>query len=133
MTVNRSKLTHTHTQHINSLSTQNQNPPQKKKQSFHRQSVLERERAMEGLRRATIMAVLVLAVLMCAEEVSGTRWTVGGNKGWTTNVNYTIWAQDKHFYNGDWLCKSFLWAQIHSIIKLKLSVALKGSCFYFIF
>lgn len=40
-------------------------------------------------------------------EVSATRWTVGAHMGWTTNVNYTIWAKDKHFYNGDWLCKLF--------------------------
>ncbi|KAI4320409.1 hypothetical protein MLD38_033894 [Melastoma candidum] len=31
------------------------------------------------------------------------RFIVGSNMGWTTNVNYTIWSQDKHFYNGDWL------------------------------
>ena len=77
------------------------------------QTELERntERAMEGLRRgfgsgSAMAAVMVLAfVLVMVPEASATRFTVGGNKGWTTNVNYTIWAQDKHFYNGDWLCK----------------------------
>ncbi|KAF2299400.1 hypothetical protein GH714_031836 [Hevea brasiliensis] len=47
------------------------------------------------------LAVVLMAVLV--PEVSATRWIVGGNMGWTTNVNYTVWAKDKHFYNGDWL------------------------------
>ena len=51
------------------------------------------------------LAVLVFAMVVMVPEVSATRWTVGSNMGWTTNVNYTIWAQGKHFYNGDWLCK----------------------------
>jgi len=67
---------------------------------------------MEGVKGGTGFGSLamVVLVLMCAEMamvpgVSATRWIVGANMGWTTNVNYTIWAQDKHFYNGDWLCK----------------------------
>lgn len=68
---------------------------------------------MEGVRRglgfgsgsAMAFVVLLALVLVMVPEASATRFTVGGNKGWTTNVNYTIWAQDKHFYNGDWLCK----------------------------
>ncbi|KAL6136577.1 hypothetical protein ACLB2K_061872 [Fragaria x ananassa] len=66
---------------------------------------------MEGVRRglgfgsgsAMAFVVLLALVLVMVPEASATRFTVGGNKGWTTNVNYTIWAQDKHFYNGDWL------------------------------
>ncbi|PON96331.1 Cupredoxin [Trema orientale] len=69
---------------------------------------------MEGLRRRQIpsgspaavtgMVAFMFAVLvMVPEEVSAKRWIVGDNMGWTSNVNYTIWAQDKHFYNGDWL------------------------------
>ncbi|XP_011035820.1 PREDICTED: lamin-like protein [Populus euphratica] len=49
------------------------------------------------------LAVLVFAMVVMVPEVSATRWTVGSNMGWTNNVNYTIWAQGKHFYNGDWL------------------------------
>lgn len=49
------------------------------------------------------LAVLVFAMVVMVPEVSATRWTVGSNMGWTSNVNYTIWAQGKHFYNGDWL------------------------------
>lgn len=48
-------------------------------------------------------AVVLCALLVMVPEVAATRWTVGANMGWTTNVNYTIWAQNKHFYNGDWL------------------------------
>jgi len=51
------------------------------------------------------LAVLVFSMVVMVPEVSATRWTVGSNMGWTSNVNYTIWAQGKHFYNGDWLCK----------------------------
>ncbi|MCL7031480.1 hypothetical protein MKW94_011723 [Papaver nudicaule] len=42
-------------------------------------------------------------LIMLPSGVSAKRWTVGGNKGWTSNVNYTIWAQDIKFYKGDWL------------------------------
>ncbi|KAF5479468.1 hypothetical protein F2P56_000286 [Juglans regia] len=65
---------------------------------------------MEGVKRGTgyLSLTMVVVVLMCAAVVmvpgvSATRWTVGANMGWTTNVNYTTWAKDKHFYNGDWL------------------------------
>ncbi|GFS32457.1 early nodulin-like protein 16 [Actinidia rufa] len=63
---------------------------------------------MERLRRgiATPVAVVVLAcaVLVMIPQVLSVRYIVGsGMGGWNTNVNYTIWAQDKHFYNGDWL------------------------------
>ncbi|RVW80872.1 Lamin-like protein [Vitis vinifera] len=51
-----------------------------------------------------LAVVLMCAVVLMLPEVSATRWTVGGNQGWSTNVNYTVWAKDKHFYNGDWLC-----------------------------
>ncbi|KAJ6960089.1 lamin-like protein [Populus alba x Populus x berolinensis] len=52
------------------------------------------------------LAVLVFSMVVMVPEVSATRWTVGSNMGWTTNFNYTVWAQGKHFYNGDWLCHS---------------------------
>ncbi|GKU97283.1 hypothetical protein SLEP1_g10450 [Rubroshorea leprosula] len=60
---------------------------------------------MEVVRGRMMAAVAVLACAMAVmvSEVEATKWTVGGNKFWATNVNYTIWAQDKHFYNGDWL------------------------------
>ncbi|KAJ0041894.1 hypothetical protein Pint_19153 [Pistacia integerrima] len=50
-----------------------------------------------------VALVLVWAMVVMVPEVAATRWTVGANQGWTNNVNYTIWAQDKHFINGDWL------------------------------
>ncbi|CAK7322983.1 unnamed protein product [Dovyalis caffra] len=49
------------------------------------------------------VAVLVFAMVLMVPEVSATRWTVGSNMGWASNVNYTIWAQDKQFYKDDWL------------------------------
>ncbi|KAM7520696.1 hypothetical protein LguiB_019658 [Lonicera macranthoides] len=62
---------------------------------------------MEGLRNGitwpTAVVVIMCTALIMLPEVSSTRFIVGGNMGWTSNVNYTIWAQGKHFYNGDWL------------------------------
>ncbi|KAA8530403.1 hypothetical protein F0562_005112 [Nyssa sinensis] len=67
----------------------------------------QRERAMEGLRRSiaspALVFVLACAALVMIPQVSSTRFIVGAGMGWTTNVNYTIWAQDKNFYLGDWL------------------------------
>ncbi|KAL7141027.1 hypothetical protein ABFS83_08G026600 [Erythranthe nasuta] len=59
---------------------------------------------MEGLRRSILLvaAALMFAAVMLP-EVAAVRYIVGANMGWTSNVNYTIWAQNKHFYNGDWL------------------------------
>lgn len=69
----------------------------------------ERREKMERLRSVIgWWAVLTCAVmLMMPPEVSAVRYIVGANMGWTSNVNYTIWAQDKHFYLGDWLCTLF--------------------------
>lgn len=60
---------------------------------------------MGGLRRSIVLAAaaLLFAAVMLP-EAAAVRYIVGANMGWTSNVNYTIWAQDKHFYNGDWLC-----------------------------
>ncbi|XAR51700.1 hypothetical protein NMG60_11006411 [Bertholletia excelsa] len=63
---------------------------------------------MEKLRMGIASPAAAAAVLLCAfllmlPDVSAVRYIVGGGKGWTTNVNYTIWARDMHFYNGDWL------------------------------
>ncbi|CAN1162984.1 Lamin-like protein [Linum perenne] len=52
--------------------------------------------------KSPLLIVVVLCATM-ASQVSAKRYTVGGNMGWTSNVNYSIWAQDKHFYNDDWL------------------------------
>ncbi|KAK6928145.1 LOW QUALITY PROTEIN: Phytocyanin domain [Dillenia turbinata] len=60
---------------------------------------------METVRRCS-MSILILAVTMLVMEVTeveSVRIMVGGAQGWGTSVNYTTWAQDKHFYNGDWL------------------------------
>ncbi|XP_030465005.2 early nodulin-like protein 17 [Syzygium oleosum] len=56
---------------------------------------------------AGVAVVLSLAAVMLP-GVAAVRYLVGKDMGesgnaWTTNVNYTVWAQNKHFYNGDWL------------------------------
>ncbi|KAI3862723.1 hypothetical protein MKX03_002015 [Papaver bracteatum] len=60
---------------------------------------------MEMPRLSLVLAcsVLMVVMMMMPTEVSAKRWTVGGNKGWTSNVNYTIWAQNITFYKDDWL------------------------------
>ncbi|XP_047311857.1 lamin-like protein [Impatiens glandulifera] len=52
---------------------------------------------------AAAIAVVCAVLVLLPPQVSSVRYIVGGNKGWTSNVNYTIWAQDKHFYTEDWL------------------------------
>ncbi|XP_021770870.1 lamin-like protein [Chenopodium quinoa] len=49
------------------------------------------------------MALTCALVMVMVPHVFAKRYIVGGNKGWTSNVNYTVWASDKHFYLGDWL------------------------------
>lgn len=62
---------------------------------------------MQGSRRMiglpAVAVVLMFAAVM-SPEVSALRYVVGGNMGWTPNVNYSNWARGKHFYKGDWLC-----------------------------
>ncbi|KMT17311.1 hypothetical protein BVRB_2g040050 [Beta vulgaris subsp. vulgaris] len=49
------------------------------------------------------MALMCALVVVMVPQVYAKRYIVGGKMGWTSNVNYTIWAQDKHFYLDDWL------------------------------
>ncbi|XP_068334998.1 early nodulin-like protein 16 [Pyrus communis] len=49
---------------------------------------------MEKARGIVVVVLLCLVVVMELPEASATRYTVGGNMGWTSNVNYTLWAQD---------------------------------------
>ncbi|CAF1794288.1 hypothetical protein Bca4012_075301 [Brassica carinata] len=56
--------------------------------------------------RIALMAAVVVVACLAAglvSEVAAKKWTVGNNKFWNPNVNYTVWAQDKHFYFDDWL------------------------------
>ncbi|CAN6864920.1 unnamed protein product [Brassica rapa subsp. narinosa] len=56
-------------------------------------------------RLTVLIAAVILAFLvaMPVPEVTAKKYTVGDNKFWNPNINYTIWAQGKHFYLGDWL------------------------------
>ncbi|QHO17235.1 Lamin-like protein [Arachis hypogaea] len=55
---------------------------------------------------AMVLLFMVFAVLVMLPEASAKRWLVGDNMGWNSNVNYSTWVKGKHFYNGDWLCKT---------------------------
>ncbi|CAI8595250.1 unnamed protein product [Vicia faba] len=67
---------------------------------------------MEGIKKrlfsssispTMVFLSLGFAILLMLPMASASRILVGGSKGWNTNFNYTTWAMDKHFYNGDWL------------------------------
>lgn len=67
------------------------------------------------MKRVLVLLFVACTVIVMLPEASATRWTVGGNMGWTTNFNYTTWAKGKHFYNGDWLCKNHLHSMCVSV------------------
>jgi len=52
-----------------------------------------------------VLLFLAFSLLLLLPEASATKFTVGDNKFWNPNINYTEWAKGKHFYLGDWLCK----------------------------
>ncbi|CAI9763263.1 unnamed protein product [Fraxinus pennsylvanica] len=63
---------------------------------------------MEGLRRsigwpAAALVLTCTVLVMMPTEASASRFIVGANMGWTSNVNYAIWTKGKHFHLGDWL------------------------------
>ncbi|CAH1421001.1 unnamed protein product [Lactuca virosa] len=61
-------------------------------------------RSSSNGRWATAVALAFCATLLVMlPEVSAKRFIVGGNMGWTSNVNYTLWAGNQTFYLGDWL------------------------------
>ncbi|CAI9283041.1 unnamed protein product [Lactuca saligna] len=61
-------------------------------------------RSISNGRWATAVALAFCATLLVMlPEVSAKRFIVGGNMGWTSNVNYTLWAGNQTFYLGDWL------------------------------
>ncbi|OIV90230.1 hypothetical protein TanjilG_01426 [Lupinus angustifolius] len=64
---------------------------------------------MENLRVDNKMMVMVMVIIgllalyplmVMADPI---RHKVGGNKGWSPNVNYTEWSSHEHFLVGDWL------------------------------
>ncbi|KAL5723019.1 hypothetical protein ACHQM5_006465 [Ranunculus cassubicifolius] len=65
---------------------------------------------MEYLRKnlssLPLLLLLSCALVLIIPQVSATRYIVGGKFGWQSNaanVNYTVWAKEHKFYNGDWL------------------------------
>ncbi|KAK1432895.1 hypothetical protein QVD17_09797 [Tagetes erecta] len=51
-------------------------------------------------------SVFCAALIMMVPEVYGKRFIVGGYQGWASDVDYTIWAGNRTFYLGDWLCRN---------------------------
>ncbi|KAK9067201.1 hypothetical protein SSX86_014526 [Deinandra increscens subsp. villosa] len=56
-----------------------------------------------GKLAATLALAFFATLIIMLPEVSAKRFIVGGNMGWTSNVNYTLWAGNQTFYFGDWL------------------------------
>ncbi|KAG2301903.1 hypothetical protein Bca4012_060244 [Brassica carinata] len=50
-----------------------------------------------------VAAVLAFLVAAPVPEVTAKKFLVGDKNFWNPNINYTAWAQGKHFYVGDWL------------------------------
>ncbi|CAO2816334.1 unnamed protein product [Amaranthus hypochondriacus] len=51
-----------------------------------------------------LMALTCALLMAMAPQLAfAKRYIIGGNQGWSPNVNYTVWVKDKHFYFGDWL------------------------------
>ncbi|CAN8269772.1 unnamed protein product [Cochlearia groenlandica] len=52
-----------------------------------------------------VIALMAATVVLLSflSTTTAKKWTVGDNKFWNPNINYSIWAQDKHFYLDDWL------------------------------
>ncbi|KAG9159616.1 hypothetical protein Leryth_013608 [Lithospermum erythrorhizon] len=57
---------------------------------------------MEVMRKMAFVVGCLMMFFM-VPEVSAVKYTVGGKMGWIPTINYTVWAKDIHFYNGDWL------------------------------
>ena len=72
---------------------------------------------------ATVAVLTCLVLVVMLPEVWSKRYTVGGNQGWTSNVNYTVWASNYTFYTEDWLCKLHLFMSflLRSLLSLNLS------------
>ncbi|KAI3837124.1 hypothetical protein MKW92_017828, partial [Papaver armeniacum] len=45
----------------------------------------------------------LLIFIFIPHLVSAKIYTVGGEHGWTTNLNFSIWSEAIHFYQGDLL------------------------------
>ncbi|KAK3004542.1 hypothetical protein RJ639_018840 [Escallonia herrerae] len=63
-----------------------------------------------------MLACAVLLVML--PEMKSTRFIVGSIMGWTSNVNYIVWARDKHFYVDDLLGRARSVLLIQVLIKL---------------
>ncbi|XP_021750718.1 basic blue protein-like [Chenopodium quinoa] len=71
---------------------------------------------MEGLKRMSMMVVVVLMVLI-AKEVSATQHVVGGSDGWDETTDYDSWAKSQTFKVGDTLVFKYT-PGLHSVMEL---------------
>ncbi|XP_071713114.1 early nodulin-like protein 17 [Rutidosis leptorrhynchoides] len=51
----------------------------------------------------TVALAFCAALVEMFPDVYGIRFITGGNMGWTSYVNYTLWTGNQTFYFGDWL------------------------------
>ena len=79
--------------------------------------------AATRLALALLLAAAVAASQLPAAAVAA-NYTVGDEKGWNPDVDYTAWVKKhKPFYKGDWLSKLLL----HLLLLLLLVVVVHGS------
>lgn len=71
------------------------------------------------------MVRVALALLLVAAAAEAANYTVGDEKGWNPDVDYTAWVKKhKPFYKGDWLSKIPF-----SSLLLLLAAAMPASLF----
>ena len=62
---------------------------------------------MEPMRLALALLVVAVAASQLPSAAEAANYTVGDDKGWNPDVDYTAWVKKhKPFYKGDWLSKS---------------------------
>jgi hypothetical protein len=62
---------------------------------------------------ASVVAILVVAVVVAVAPVYGKDYVVGDSQGWTSGVDYTTWAKGKTFAVGDTI--TFQYGSFHNV------------------
>ncbi|KAI5080520.1 hypothetical protein GOP47_0003703 [Adiantum capillus-veneris] len=70
-----------------------------------------------GIRHIAAVVVAVVVVIVSGSRVSGRRYVVGDDVGWTTGVNYSLWTAGKSFYVGDSLYFDYL-REDHDVLQV---------------
>ncbi|GKE10707.1 putative cupredoxin, partial [Tanacetum coccineum] len=64
-----------------------------------------------------VVVLSISVVVMLPASTMAAKYVVGGDSGWTTDYNYTAWAQGKVFYVGDKLVFNYP-KDVHDVYKV---------------